>query len=127
MTPTCGGLDERILGDDPSAVNSVFTNFDNTVRFYTHDDARTFGIAGNKTMFMTRTKGNRIELFKEFLDAQFTLYREKQDTLSKLFLINAWNEWGEQMVMEPTNEYGFEYLQAFQERLIWFWDGLNWR
>jgi len=73
-------------------------------------------------MFTTKTKNNNIELFKEFLDAQFELYHEKRNPLSKNFLINSWNEWGEQMVMEPTNENGFAYLEALQERLFTFLD-----
>ena len=96
--------------DISTVVNSAFTNFDNTVRLYTRD---------NKGI-ITATSRNSIELFKEFLDAQFSLYHTKSNAVSKLFLINAWNEWGEQMVMEPSNENGFVYLEAFQERLLDF-------
>ena len=29
-------------------------------------------------------------------------------------LINAWNEWGEKMTIEPSNEYGFYYLNLIK-------------
>lgn len=109
---------EEKLGDNFSTINSVFTNFDNTVRFYAHDEDRQFEGVGNKTMFMTRTQGRKVTLFKEFLDVQLEKYSRKSDPISRIFLINAWNEWGEQMVMEPSNEEGFAYLEAFQERLL---------
>jgi hypothetical protein len=110
--------DEEKTGDNSSLINSVFTNFDNTVRFYAHDDHRQFGDLGNKTMFMTRTEKNSIAMFKEFLDVQLKKYHQKHEPVSQIFLINAWNEWGEQMSMEPSNEEGFGYLEAFQERLL---------
>ncbi|GAB5029420.1 lipopolysaccharide biosynthesis protein [Nannochloropsis oceanica] len=109
---------EKKLGDNASTINSVFTNFDNTVRFYAHEGDRQFEDVGNKAMFMTRTQGRSVTLFKEFLDVQLKKYSQKSDPISQIFLINAWNEWGEQMVMEPSNEEGFAYLEAFQERLL---------
>jgi hypothetical protein len=112
-------VEEQTTLDTSEVINSVFTNFDTSVRFYMHDEQRQFGRFGNKTMYITRTQKNSMGLFKEFLDFQFNKYHRKQKALSKLFLINAWNEWGEQMVMEPSNEQGFAYLEAFQERLLY--------
>jgi hypothetical protein len=112
-------VEEQTTVDTGEVINSVFTNFDTSVRFYMHDEQRQFGNIGNKTMYITRTQKASMELFKEFLDFQFDKYHRKKCALSKLFLINAWNEWGEQMVMEPSNEQGFAYLEAFQERLLY--------
>jgi hypothetical protein len=109
---------EEKLGDNSSTINSIFTNFDNTVRFYAHDEKRQFEGVGNKAMFMTRTEGRSIALFREFLDVQFEKYSQKSNPISQIFLVNAWNEWGEQMVMEPSNEEGFAYLEAFREKLL---------
>lgn len=31
-------------------------------------------------------------------------------------IINAWNEWGEGMVMEPSEELGYRYLKWISDR-----------
>jgi len=95
--------------DGSDVINSVFTNFNNVIRYYNHK---------NSNVLTTKTKGNSITLFKEFLDLQMKKYRKKRNAVTKIFLVNAWNEWGEQMVMEPSNEIGFLYLTSFQERLL---------
>lgn len=95
--------------DNDSLINSVFTYFNNAVRFHNHK---------NSSVLVTETTDHSIALFKEFLDLQMKKYRKKSSAVTKIFLVNAWNEWGEQMVMEPTNENGFLYLRAFQERLL---------
>ena len=33
-------------------------------------------------------------------------------------LFNAWNEWGEQMIIEPSNELGFLYLNVIKSELL---------
>lgn len=105
-------------GDTSDKVNSAFVNFDNSVRFFAHHDSHEFGSLGNKTMFLTKTKNNNIHLFKEFLHVQFDLYKHKKSIVSKIFLVNAWNEWGEQMAIEPSQEMGFMYLEIFRNSLL---------
>lgn len=36
----------------------------------------------------------------------------------RFITINAWNEWGEGPVLEPSNRFGREYLQAIREALL---------
>ena len=36
----------------------------------------------------------------------------------KFSLKNSWNEWGEQMTMEPSNEENFVYLETFMKKLL---------
>lgn len=41
------------------------------------------------------------------------LLETKRSTVSKeILVINAWNEWGEGAVLEPSREFGFGYLEA---------------
>ena len=101
-------LPDEAARDGHDIVNTVFTNFDNTVRFFQHD---------NPGAYVSYTVNNGVALFKRFLDAQFAKYSAPKSELSRIFLVNAWNEWGEQMVMEPSNELGFRYLAAFYGRL----------
>jgi hypothetical protein len=102
-------LESERNNDNEYIINTVFTNFNNSVRFFKHT---------KKDIYITKTVNNSIELFKKFLDYQFTKYFSKTKTLHKLFFINAWNEWGEQMVLEPSNEQEFLYLETFTEKLI---------
>jgi len=101
-------LPDEAARDGRDVVHSVFTNFDNSVRFFGHD---------NPAAYVTVTVNNSVALFKRFLKAQFAKYRAPNAGVARIFLVNAWNEWGEQMVMEPSNELGFRYLAAFYGRL----------
>ena len=95
--------------DDDSVINTLFTNFDNSPRFYEHK---------NKNTIITKTINNDFNLFSTFLDIQFKKYLSTKSEINKLFFVNAWNEWGEQMVMEPSNELGYKHLQIFYYKLI---------
>ena len=43
------------------------------------------------------------------------LFRSRRTDASKEYMvINAWNEWGEGPVLEPSEQYGFKYLEGVQ-------------
>ncbi len=91
-----------------SDIRTVFYNFDNSVRYLNHQ---------NKNILITKTKNNTLEYFRKFLYSEMHGYfqREKKN---KILLINSWNEWGEQMAMEPSNESGFKLLDVFQKTVV---------
>lgn len=37
---------------------------------------------------------------------------------NEFMFINAWNKWGENMFIEPSNEYGFTYLEILYNLLV---------
>ena len=37
--------------------------------------------------------------------------------IDKILLINSWNEWGEKMAIEPSNERHFYYLDLVKNEL----------
>ena len=43
--------------------------------------------------------------------------RNKTNAVENILLINAWNEWGEKMNIEPSEEYGYYYLNLLREYL----------
>lgn len=69
------------------------TGFDNTPR------------RGNKGLVLEH---NSPELFGEMLTA---LMEKNKSFGSNITFINAWNEWGEGMYLEPDEENGFGYLE----------------
>lgn len=51
------------------------------------------------------------DVFEIMLDA---LYRKSIEIGSEFVFINAWNEWGEGMYLEPDEESGFSYLEVIK-------------
>jgi len=86
----------------------AFYSFDNTVRFFNHD---------NKQVYITKTMNNDSENFKKFLSDQIDTYKSN-GKVGKIFFVNSWNEWGERMAIEPSNESGFTLLEAFKDAIL---------
>ena len=55
-------------------------------------------------------EGDTPEKFKLYLSK---LYAKNAAAGNDFIFINAWNEWGEGMYLEPDEKYGNEYLKAF--------------
>jgi hypothetical protein len=96
-----------------SIVRGCFPHFNNYVRLFYNN---------MKDNIHTSTENNSDELFRKFIRKQLRYYKNKSksDTseVGKIFLLNSWNEWGEQMAFEPSNEDGFKYLDILYNELI---------
>lgn len=57
-------------------------------------------------------KGFSINKFKEGMK---NLYKKSISLHNEFVFINAWNEWGEGMHLEPDEEYKFQYLEAVRD------------
>ena len=56
-----------------------------------------------------------------YIKKVFNKYKKKnRDELNKILLINAWNEWGENMVIEPGNLNSYKYLNLIKSNLLTF-------
>ena len=77
---------------------SAFVNFDNSPR------------KGKKSLIM---KGASPEKFKNYLSKLARLKNRSYD--DNFLIINAWNEWAEGAVLEPSENYAFKYLEAVRD------------
>lgn len=82
-------------------ISGAFCSWDNSPR------------RGNKGS--TIVKGASPDKFQQYLEKLLLIKREK---VSEDFLIiNAWNEWGEGAVLEPSEQFQYRYLEAIKNAL----------
>ena len=91
-------LDRRISSEE-NVFSGAFTGFDNTPRN---------GMRG------TIITGANPKIFRNNLKK---LLKKSFVRGSEYVFINAWNEWGEGMYLEPDEENGYAYLEAVKEAL----------
>lgn len=75
----------------------LFVSWDNTPR------------KGKKGLVITESSPQKFEKFFELLKNN-----NRTDESKNIYFINAWNEWGEGAVLEPTDKYRFEFLDAIK-------------
>jgi hypothetical protein len=99
--------------ENKSIIRGCFPNFNNYVRLFYNDQ---------RDGIHTSTENNSDNLFEEFLRKQIKYYKDNSQKQSlevnKIILLNSWNEWGEQMAFEPSNEHGFKYLDIVYNELV---------
>jgi hypothetical protein len=86
--------------NDTNNIKSLFFDFNNCARLYKPDNI------SKATICINNTEINKINFVTKILDK----YKNSNDEIYKILLINAWNEWGEKMHIEPSNEYMWYYL-----------------
>ena len=66
------------------------------------------------------TNITRSSLFNQQLNLQLALshYIKPRSNVNKILLLNSWNEWGENMAIEPSNEKGVTYLNMIRIALL---------
>lgn len=78
---------------------NVFTSWDTTPRY-----------KENASIVL----GSNPSSFKNHFGKMLALSRK---TSSDFIFVRAWNEWGQCMVLEPSQEFGFGYLEAIKESM----------
>ena len=79
----------------------IFFNFDNEVRLSKPD----------RIKYRTKTINNTEKEQLRYIDKINDYYKNKECTESDILLINAWNEWGEGMAIEPSELKSDFYLR----------------
>jgi hypothetical protein len=82
----------------------IFFHFDNRPRLYvtSHFD--------KASVYYNNTYEKKCFALEKILES----YEEERSEINKILLINSWNEWGEQMSVEPSNESGFDILNIIK-------------
>ena len=89
-------------------IHTMVFDFDNRARLYKPDKLKLSTVCYNNTF------ENKIKMLNILSDKYDKI---KNDDIENILLINAWNEWGEQMSIEPSNEYGYYYLNLIKNNL----------
>lgn len=87
-------------------INTLVFDFDNRARLFKPDKLNLSTICKNNNLF------NKIL----FMDKIISKY-EKKLNINNILLVNAWNEWGEKMCIEPSQQYGYFYLNLINDNL----------
>ena len=85
-------------------IKTIAFNFDNRARLY----------KPNRLKNSTVTIKNDKKTCLEFMNKISGSYKDSINEIDKIMLINSWNEWGEQMAIEPSNEKGTYYLDLLK-------------
>ena len=94
-------------------IQTIVWDFNNKARLYKPNRLE------HSTECINNTELNKILFTNKIIEC----YDEektnvKRDELGKILLINAFNEWGEKMTFEPSNEYGFYNLNLMKTLLF---------
>lgn len=92
-------------------VNTAFFDFNNSARF----------CKPNKLEFVSFYKNNSIYVQDKYLKKVLQQYKNSNtEEFNKTLLINSWNEWGENMAIEPGEVNGYKYLLLLKSNLMSF-------
>ena len=94
-----------------SSTSTIFFDFNNTARLY----------IPNRLKFRSVYTNNSIYLQDKYIKKVLKQYKSgQQSELKKILLINSWNEWGENMAIEPGEMNGYKYLLLLKSNLLSF-------
>lgn len=58
-------------------------------------------------------RGGTPEKFRDFFKQ--LLHNKREDASEEFYIVNAWNEWGEGAVIEPSEQYNYSFLEIISE------------
>jgi hypothetical protein len=100
---------EKYIVDDITNsmdINTMFFDFDNRARLINPDRLK------QSTLCIKNSSHNKDKMIRKILNSY---YNKNLDGTNNILFINAWNEWGEKMHIEPSNELKFYYLEKLNK------------
>jgi hypothetical protein len=93
--------------DDDTSGSRLFSGMDVLNRY---------GMNGQSAPEELGGLGTNPARYKQLLSQAKAFISERSDA-DRVIMLQAWNEWGEGNVVEPTQQYGWSYLQAIRSTL----------
>ena len=93
---------------EENQIQTLFFNFDNRPRLFlpNHLEKATVCINNNK------------DSQQLFIKKVVQTYKNASSEINQILLINAFNEWGEKMATEPSEELGYYYMNLLKDGLV---------
>jgi len=92
--------------DNDSSIHTIVFDFDNRARLFKPDKLN------KSTICINNNEADKIN----FINTILKKYKKvKKSDVENILLINAWNEWGEKMSIEPSEQFGYYYLDLIKK------------
>ena len=89
-----------------NTIQTLFYDFNNTPRLFIPNRLE------HSTVCKENTELDKTIFTKKIIE---TYSNPEKTEIENILLINAWNEWGEKMHIEPSNENNFYYLEKLEK------------
>jgi hypothetical protein len=98
---------DQVIRSDVDEIKTVFFSFNNSVR--------TYNPSGRPMVKITATAVEQKTIIEQVIAPYNKPHRSE---LNKILLINSWNEWGENMAIEPGKNKKSFYLNLIKYALF---------
>lgn len=96
------------IDNNTSNIHSIVFDFDNRARLFKPY------LLQHSTVCINNTEFDKIQFIEKVVNKY---NKNKTSEIENILLINAWNEWGEKMAIEPSQEFGYYYLNLLNQYL----------
>jgi len=102
-------IENDIKLNNTNELETLVFDFDNRARLFKPDKL------DYSTVCVNNSEINNIIFMKKIINKYI---KDKKSNIENILLINSFNEWGEKMSIEPSDEYGYYYLNLLNENLL---------
>jgi len=95
--------------NNSSDIQTLFYSFDNSARLFEPNKLHLKTVLSNNNDY-------NIQIYNNNIIKAYDITTNRSE-IEKILLINSWNEWGENMAIEPSNEKYYYYLKHIKQLL----------